>query len=231
MKQVINIVVDVETLSLESDAAIISIAAVPFNPVVDELNSFDVFQVRPEGASEPLSEFYEVVNATSCALQGMHIDMETVNWWSRQKPEAKAELLSRQPLNIGEAMNAFHNYLEGMKKAYDADIVMWSQGSDFDFPIIANAYNKVLKGTRLPWDYRDKRDARSIVLDGLEMMYGREEKPYDRIPECPTFKEELKHSALYDARRTAWSVANVKNMICRSISEAHTSATTPKSSE
>ena len=50
MKQVINIVVDVETLSLESDAAIISIAAVPFNPVVEELNVFNVFQVFPQGA-------------------------------------------------------------------------------------------------------------------------------------------------------------------------------------
>ena len=231
MKQVINIVVDVETLSLESDAAIISIAAVPFNPVVDELNSFDVFQVRPEGASEPLSEFYEVVNATSCALHGMRIDMDTVSWWSKQGEMAKAELLSRQPLNIGAAMNAFHNYLEGMKKAYDADIVMWSQGSDFDFPIIANAYNKVLKGTRLPWDYRDKRDARSIVLDGIEKVYGRLEKPYSVIPPCDCVVEEMKHSALMDARRTAWSVAFVNNMICRSISEAHTSAITPKSSE
>ena len=231
MKQVINIVVDVETLSLESDAAIVSIAAVPFNPNVDDVNIFSVFEVQMDGSGESLGEFYEVVNATSCALQGMHIDMETVHWWSRQKPEAKAELLSRQPLNIGEAMNAFHNYLEGMKKAYDADIVVWAQGADFDFPKIRNAYNKCLNGVNRPWNYRDVRDARSIVLDGLEMMYGREEKPYDRITECPTFKEELKHSALYDARRTAWSVANVRNMICRSISEAHTSAITPKSSE
>ena len=231
MKQVINIAIDLETLSLESDAAIGSIAAVPFNPNVEVFNDYSVFQVIPEGATEPLSEFYEVVNATSCALQGMHIDMETVKWWSCQKPEAKAELLSRQPLNIGEAMNAFHNYVEGMKRAYDADIVVWAQGADFDFPKIRNAYNKCLNGVNRPWGYRDVRDARSIVLDGLEMMYGREEKPYDRIPECPTFKEELKHSALYDARRTAWSVANVRNMICRSISEAHTSATTPQSSE
>ena len=101
MKQVINIVVDVETLSLESDAAIISIAAVPFNPVVEDLNTFTVFEVIPEGAKETLSEFYEVVTATSCALHGMRIDMDTVSWWSKQGEMAKAELLSRQPLNIG----------------------------------------------------------------------------------------------------------------------------------
>ena len=231
MKQVINIAIDLEALSIESDAAIVSIAAVPFNPNVEVFNDYSVFQVIPEGATEPLGEFYEVVNATSCALQGMHIDMETVNWWSRQKPEAKAELLSRQPLNIGEAMNAFHNYLEGMKKAYDADIVVWAQGADFDFPKIRNAYNKCLNGVNRPWGYRDVRDARSIVLDGIEKVYGRLEKPYSVIPPCDCVVEEMKHSALMDARRTAWSVAFVNNMICRSISETHTSAITPKSSE
>lgn len=228
MKQVINIAIDLETLSLESDAAIISIAAVPFNPMVEEVNVFNVFQVFPQGAVKELEEFYEVVNATSCALQGMHIDMETVKWWSKQNTEAKAELLTRQPLNIGEAMNAFHNYLEGMKKAYDADIVVWAQGADFDFPKLRNAYRNCMTGTSLPWGYREVRDARSIVLDGLEMIFGREEKPYDRIPECPVFKDELKHSALYDARRTAWSVATVKRMLCPSICAAPTSDTTPK---
>lgn len=231
MKKVINIAIDLETLSLESDAAIISIAAVPFNPVVEEVNVFSVFQVQMDGSGESLDEFYEVVNATSCALKGMHIDMETVKWWSKQNIEVKADLLSHQALNICEAMNSFHNYLEGMKKAYDADIVVWAQGADFDFPKIRNAYRACLKGADLPWGYRDVRDARSIVLDGLEMLYGREENPYDRIPECPCFNKDLKHSAFYDARRTAWSVANVKNMICRSISEAHTSAITPWSSE
>lgn len=228
MKQVINIAIDLETLSLESDAAIISIAAVPFNPMVEEVNVFNVFQVFPQGAVKELEEFYEVVNATSCALQGMHIDMETVKWWSKQNTEAKAELLTRQPLNIGEAMNAFHNYLEGMKKAYDAEIVVWAQGADFDFPKLRNAYRNCMTGTALPWGYREVRDARSIVLDGLEMIFGREEKPYDRIPECPVFKDELKHSALYDARRTAWSVATVKRMLCPSTSAPATSDTTPK---
>lgn len=228
MKQVINIAIDLETLSLESDAAIISIAAVPFNPKVEEVNVFNVFQVFPQGAVKELEEFYEVVNATSCALQGMHIDMETVKWWSNQNTEAKAELLTRQPLNIGEAMNAFHNYLEGMKKAYDAEIVVWAQGAEFDFPKLRNAYRNCMAGTSLPWGYREVRDARSIVLDGLEMIFGREEKPYDRIPECPVFKDELKHSALYDARRTAWSVATVKRMLCPSICVAPTSDTTPK---
>lgn len=228
MKQVINIAIDLETLSLESDAAIISIAAIPFNIKVDEMSVFNVFQVFPKGAIKEMEEFYEVVNATSCALRGMHIDMESVKWWCKQSTETKAELLSRKPLNIGEAMNAFHNYLEAMKKEYDADIVLWAQGADFDFPKLRNAYRNCMEGTSLPWDYRGVRDARSVVLNGLEMMFGREENPYDRIPECPLFKEELKHSALSDARRTAWSTAFVNHLLCRSTLVPATSDTTPK---
>lgn len=231
MKQVINIVVDIETLSLQSDAAILSIAAVPFNPhgLVGNHPSFDkVFDVYPKGGEETLSPFYEVINATTCALAGMHIDMETCLWWSKQDESAKAELLAREPMNIGAAMNAFHNYIESIKKAHDAEVIVWAQGSDFDFPILTNAYRKVMKDAKLPWHYRNKRDARSIVLDNLERLYGLEEKPYDRIEEMPYPDKEVKHSALYDAHRTAWSVAYVNYLLCQSTSVPATSASTPK---
>lgn len=231
MKQVINIVVDIETLSLQSDAAIVSIAAVPFNPrgLVGERPSFSkVFEVYPREAEETLGSFYEVVNATSCALAGMHIDMDTVQWWSKQDESAKAELLYREPLTIGHAMNAFHNYIESIKKAHDVEVIVWAQGSDFDFPILTNAYSKVMKDAKLPWHYRNKRDARSIVLDNLERLYGVEEKPYDRIGEMPYPDKEVKHSALYDAHRTAWSVAYVNYLLCQNTSAPAISDTIPK---
>lgn len=227
MKQVINIVVDIETLSLQSDAAIISIAAVPFNPMVEEVNVFNVFQVFPQGAVKELEEFYEVVNATSCALQGMHIDMETVKWWEKKSEEAKADLLNRRPMNIGEAMNALHNYLEAIKNVFDADIKVWAQGSDFDFPILKNAYRKTMKDTKLPWSYKMQRDARTYILEKLEKYYGLEEKPYDRIPPMPEKMKWVAHSALSDARRTAWCIAFV-NSLCQNTSAPATSDTTPK---
>ena len=230
MKQVINIAIDLETLSLESDAAIVAIAAVPFNPYGSVEGYIDVFDVNAGRVGETLGSFYEVVNATSCALAGMNIDMETVKWWSNQDEEAKAELLTREPMNIGAAMNAFHNYLESIVNAHNAEIVIWAQGGDFDFPILTNAYRKVMKGSKLPWNYRDKRDARSIVLDTLERLYGREKNPYDRIPEMPFAEKFVKHSAYCDAHRTAWSVAYVHSL-CQNTSVPATSATTPKSSE
>ncbi len=241
MKQVINIVIDIETLSLQSDAAIVSIAAVPFNPYGQipkgdepvEFGVFDVYCRDKECGTCIITDqgyFYEVVNTTSCAFYGMSFEEETIKWWEKQSEEVKADLLNRAPMNIGNAINALHNYLEGIKNAYDADIKVWAQGSDFDFPILKNAYRKTMKDTKLPWSYKMQRDARTYILEKLEKYYGVEERPYDRIPPMPENMKWLAHSALSDARRTAWCLAYV-NGLCRSISEAHTSAITPKSSE
>ena len=241
MKQVINIVVDIETLSLQSDAAIVSIAAVPFNPYGEipkgdepvEFGVFDVYMRNEEDGFAIIGEegyFYEVINATSCALAGMDFDKETIEWWEKKNEETKADLLTRTPMNIGEAINAFHNYLEGLKSAYNAEIKVWSQGSDFDFPILQNAYRKTMGRAKFPWKYDNKRDARTHVLEKLEKFYGVEEKPYERIPKLPERFKGVSHNSLYDARRTAWGIAYV-NRLCPSISGASTSSTTPKSSE
>lgn len=223
MKQRINIVVDIETLSRQSDAAILSIAAVPFNPDGGPFVS-GMATLEKEGDLflhdvAELEPFYEVINATSCALHGMHFDMDTVNWWARQNASAKAELLIHEPMSIGEALNAFHNYLVGMQNAYDADIIVWVQGTDFDLPILKNAYRRVMKDAELPWKYWQQRDARTFILCGLEAHFGIESKPYDRIPSLPEGEEWVRHSALSDARRTAWNIAYV-NSLCRNSSDA-----------
>lgn len=238
MKQVINIVVDIETLSLQSDAAIVSIAAVPFNPYGeipkgDEPVEFGVFYVdcRDKDYAPCIitdqGYFYEVVNATSCALYGMDFAKNTIEWWEKKNEETKADLLNRTPMNIGEAMNAFHNYLEGMKNAYNAEIKIWAQGSDFDFPILKNAFRKTMKEAGLPWEYEMQRDARTYILEILEKFYGVEEKPYERLPKLPEKYKGVSHNALYDARRTAWGIAYV-NSLCQSTSAPNTSDTIPK---
>lgn len=234
----INIVVDIETLSLQSDAAIVSIAAVPFNPYGeipkgDEPVEFGVFDVycrdKDCGTCIITDEgyFYEVVNATSCALCGMDFEKNTIEWWEKKNEQTKADLLNRAPMNIGEAMNALHNYLEGIRNAYNAEIKIWAQGSDFDFPILKNAYRKTMKEVGLPWEHEWQRDARTHILERLEKYYGMEEKPYERLPKLPEKYKGVSHNALFDARRTAWGIAYV-NSLCRNTSETCTSATTPK---
>lgn len=211
MKNIVNVAVDIETMSLRPDAAIVSLAAVPFNP--DSGMGVSPFL---EGS------FYEVVNATTCALYGMRFDMDTVLWWAGRSDEEKAELLSLTPLGINEVMESFHSYLEGVKEKQDAELHVWAQGSDFDIPILKNAYSLVLPGIEYPWKYGGLRDSRTFILETLGLIYGKEDDPYDRIPSMPDGEEWVRHSALSDARRTAWNISYCTGL-WRNVLEATTS--------
>ena len=131
--------------------------------------------------------------------------MDTVKWWSKQSDEAKASVLE-PPALLSTALQEFANWLNAIRMKYDADIILWSQGSDFDFPILRNAYRAC--GLDVPWDYQSQRDARTFILEGLYITHG--DTDYHRIPDMVTEEGSwVRHSALSDAQRTAWSVSFV----------------------
>lgn len=214
MKQsnnIINVAVDIESLSLRADAAILSIAAVPFDisPEVSgqaDRNPFLKFKDK---------NFYEVINATTCALHGMDFDMETVRWWASKSEDTKACLLSETPLGIVEALSSFHAYLESLKEEYQGELHIWAQGTDFDIAVLRNAYRNIMPGTPTPWHYKNVRDSRTFITMILECAFGCEEHPYDRIPPMPDGEVWVQHSALSDARKVAWNVSYCYGL-CRS---------------
>lgn len=205
MKNVINIVIDLETASLQSDAAICSIAAQVFDPMA-LVNNPHSLPFPPEGKS-PSPQFEVVVNANSCIAAGLHFEMETVKWWSERSDEAKASILAA-PVLLASALEELSKWLDLLRSHLDCEVRIWCQGTDFDIPILTNAYR--VCGLPLPWRHTDVRDARTFILEELEMLFGPEEKPYDRIPAMD--EEWVTHSALSDARRTAWNIAQVRKM-------------------
>lgn len=207
MKQRINIVIDLETASLRSDAAIMSIAAQVFDPLA-LLNNPHALPFPPEGKS-PSPQFTAVVNVASCITAGLDVDKATCRWWSERSDEAKASVLAT-PVLLATALEELSKWLDLLRSHLDADVRLWCQGTDFDIPILANAFR--VCGLELPWRHTDVRDARTFILEGLEDLFGLEERPYDRIPPMPEGEAWVAHSALSDARRTAWSIANVNAM-------------------
>lgn len=210
MKQRINITIDLETASLCSDAAILSIAAQVFDPMAKVTDEKEAVRVFPPHTANPSPTFEATVNATSCITAGLHFEMGTIKWWSERSPEAKAALLAT-PTLLSTALEGLANWLDLLRSHFDGDLKIWCQGTDFDIPILANAYRAC--GLPLPWRHTDVRDARTYVLEHLEDLFGPEEKPYDRIPAMPDGEEWVHHSALSDARRTAWNVAYVNSLL------------------
>lgn len=134
----LEMMVDIETWSKRSTAAIASIGAVLFHP--------------KEGIKET---FYRNVEITTCKDYGLSIDKDTLDWWAKQPKEVFKQLLvDRQPLkSVLSDLRLFYN-------SVDCDVV-WCQGASFDFPILTNAYNAV--GESEPWRFYHTRCSRTIL--------------------------------------------------------------------
>lgn len=197
MKEYMDIAVDIETLSCRSDAAIISLAAVPFNKSADKLE-----QVYVDG-----KYYYEVVNATTCAMAGMHFDLATVEFWKSQPDEAKQDFYTDHAVSIRESLEGFVDYLEQLKQGRDVELRIWCQGAHFDEPILHNAIRNVL-GIQPPWDYRGVRDARTYILEAVAERHPEEDDPYSLLPKL----DGVKHNALWDARQLAVNVWAAKRL-------------------
>lgn len=197
MTKYLNVMIDTETLSRRPSAAIIQIAAVPFN--------MDGSRATTKNG-DPLSAFDEYVDATSCAMYGMAFDMETVEWWAKNTPanDCFKYKLYDEPLVIHVALDKFVAALVDWLQTSDADeLKVWCQGTDFDIALMREAF-RIVKGSDLdiPWKYRNVRDARTYFLEAAALFAPDDPDPYSLIT-----IDGVKHDALADCD---WSIKVVQ---------------------
>lgn len=135
----LSIMLDLETMSTRSDAAIISIGAVKF-------------VAGDESAS--VSDFYCAVSLKSSQNAGLHIDAETVLWWMKQSEEARKALTHGNELNF--VLNQFSLFAKGVEW-------LWGNGATFDNVVLRNAY----RATRVNFPITYKGDMCYRTLKSL----------------------------------------------------------------
>ena len=125
------IMIDLETLGTTANSVIVSIGAVRFNldagHVFDELES---------------DKFYIVVDMDSQAER--YISTDTMKWWDEQSPEAR-DVFDQPSTDITLALVGLGAFIA----ATPGDVQVWSNGADFDLPMLAHAYSQY--GVALPW--------------------------------------------------------------------------------
>lgn len=132
-----GIMLDLETLSTKSNAAIIAIGAVKF---------------KLDG--EIGEKFYQRVDAQSSEDAGLHISASTVMWWLQQSPQAQKALFVN-PVPLRHALLSFHEFY-----GEDSSIPLWGNGANFDNVVLGNAYQAC--GLKAPWSFRANRCYRTI---------------------------------------------------------------------
>ena len=143
-----QIVLDLETLSTRSNAAIISIGAI----AIENLEIVDEFGIN--------------VDPGTCKEAGLHIDPLTIEWWPQQDPEVFAAI-NQNTVPLDEALDKF-------AKFYGSEsIPIWGFGANFDVVIMENAMTSSGWNSNLPvqqkypWKFWDIYCLRTLsnVLD------------------------------------------------------------------
>ena len=132
----LNVMIDLETMSTSSNAAICSIGAVKFT--------------IEEGI---VDEFYCTVDASDCKNHGLHIDKETIKWWSNQPKNVLDELL-KDNISLLDALTKFSKWYG------EKSLPTWGCGAGFDNVILENAYKAV--NLQRPWKFWDDRCYRTM---------------------------------------------------------------------
>jgi len=127
----VEMMLDLETMSLAPNAAVVAIGAA----------------VIYEGAIT--DQFYLTVSLKSCMEYGLKSDASTILWWLKQDVEAQKEIFGATT-ELDTALVLFSRFCAAYKIEG-----MWGNGVDFDNTILSNAY-KVLN-MRTPWPYYANR--------------------------------------------------------------------------
>lgn len=228
MAKTLDITVDLETLALTPNAAILQIAAVAWQRDAED-TPFFLTRWKDEDGTEhsKMAEHYTFdnqIDLRSCVALNMDFDQKTVDFWSRQKPEVKHAVLYSEDYDyvLSEALNSFMAWAADLANELDEQgctIRLWSQGSDFDIAILRNACHKC--GLTEKFDrvfpHTSFRDARTLILEVgrtvtqacslTDSAVVPDRDIYNSLP--PFVGENLTHDALYDCQKTTWQLWNV----------------------
>jgi hypothetical protein len=189
----VDSMIDIETLSTEPHATVLSIGAVLFDPYA-------------ANKADDLAEYTYYNNVTIESQPHRHISKDTQDWWADQSPEAwEALQYDQKPLvKALEGLYHFHCTRTGnqLPKAHR----IWANSPSFDCVILDTAYRHYERFFSFPVPFWNWRDVRTI----LDLAYppGDEERPVIRVG--------THHNALDDCISQALMVQDAYRKLGRS---------------
>ena len=132
-----HIMLDIETMGVSGNAAIMAIGACYFDPSTGEIGD----------------TFHEQVDISSNG----QIDASTVLWWMKQSDEARSKFYNNDKAgHINAVLAEFADFVK-------AGCQVWGNGIAFDNVIIRNAFDHPGCHDSVPWKFWNDRDVRTMV--------------------------------------------------------------------
>ena len=156
MNNMTNIMLDLETLGKDSNAVILSIGAVFFDPLTGETGA----------------EFYQTVDLNDSLKYGK-VDASTITWWMKQGYDAKDIFEDELASLLSETLLDFYTFVNlDLPAEKEGSAVVWGNGPSFDNVILRNAYEACYEKTGLeaPWEYFNEGCVRTVVRLGKLLL-------------------------------------------------------------
>ena len=131
--------IDLETLSTNPNATILTVGGVKFDPF---------------NFAEPSQGMYFRVDVDSQTAKGRDVMQDTLDWWATQPEEIRNEALGDQDrIGLDEMIKTINKWSVGVQ-------VFWCQGPLLDYAILQDFYKQL--GHPVPWAYWQIRDSRTL---------------------------------------------------------------------
>jgi exodeoxyribonuclease VIII len=177
-----QLMVDIESMGKGSDAPVVSIGAVFFDPATGRLGP----------------DFYKVISLESAMAWGGAPDASTIVWWLKQSSEARSAIAMDDTIPLDDALLQLNDFIFENAANGAGTVEVWGNGATFDNVILRNSYSRT--GINCPWKFTNDRDVRTIVALGKAVGC----EPRHQIP----FDGDA-HNALADARHQAKYVSAI----------------------
>jgi len=151
-----HIMIDLETMGLRPDAAIVSIGAVHFEGFTDQ--SLDHGAVLGHNDLRVVDTLHVAVSLKSCLDAGLTTDQSTVDWWAKQSAQARSSWQQEGAPTLLEALTQLSRW--ALRDSSDRQVCPWGNGADFDLVLLKSAYGAI--GADPPWRYYNHRCYRTV---------------------------------------------------------------------
>lgn len=127
---------DIETMGLDSNAAIVAVGMTRFNRKTGDYVTTTYYIKDPSG----------------------NIDIDTVRWWCDQEDEVRSKISTPQH---GYIALTEQELCETITQVVDNNTKVWGNGSIFDISILESLFKR--KSISVPWKFWNIRDVRTVV--------------------------------------------------------------------
>lgn len=167
-----HIMVDLETLGTTASSVILSVGAVKFDLMSNQIDD---------------NGFYASISIESNLDYGRRIQEDTLLWWLKQEAAAQ-NVFHEAKTTLSDALVDFSDWIGA------DDYFVWSNGADFDIPMLAHAYSQIQ--VEVPWKFWNVRCYRT----------------YKNLPGAKDIRVSptgTKHNALSDAVQQAMTLQQI----------------------